>query len=937
MRPTKLIISAFGPYKGETVIDMNKLGESGLYLITGDTGAGKTTIFDAITYALYGEPSGTNREVSTLRSKYAEPDAETFVELEFEYFGKHYRVRRNPEYERPKKRGEGTTKQSADVTLECLDSGEKFTKNDEVAFKVQDIMGINRNQFLQIAMIAQGDFLKLLNAPTKERRDIFRKIFKTNLIDDFVNRLKNSTNELDRQCRELRTSVRETICSMKAPENDTFQIVLDKAKRGELPTEEIINAAEETIARDGQALENIDGQIELKERLISEQDKIITQAQQIKTQRETLAVKKNELQKQTQLLESAQAELKEAETFKPEIEKLLSEIPTQRERLKNYDELEKNSGELKKAKSDLQKLSESFSRGQAQDKNEKKNLEKAKAEVESLKDISSEEIGFTIKIKELDTELGQLKKFETELTEYRNAVRKYSDAQKVFEHTVKIFKQAKEKADKLTDEYDNINLLFLNEQAGIIADRLTDGKPCPVCGSLHHPMPAHKSEYAPTESDVKKAKSDMEKAVKIKETASNDERKSSETANSYKGDTEAKRAGIDKNGAELFGDKYSYDVVNSLITESNSYLNSEKNKAQSELTKIRQSVQRRNELDKEIKNLTESQVKTSQGLQQLVNRITEKQTVVSRLESEIEILRGKLEFDSKASANKHIDILVKRKSLLEQNIENSKNKLSTVRDKVSAINGEVKSLEEQLEGKPDFDIEQEMLKKSIAETEKKKLSDKRDDIKLRVEYNTTSLKKIHETSDKLIKTEHELSWHQTLSETASGSLKGKDKVNFETYILAHYFDSIIGHANTRLLVMTSGHYELVRRKEAANKQGQSGLDLDVIDHYNGTSRSVSSLSGGESFLASLSLALGLSDEVQSSSGGIKLDTMFVDEGFGSLDEETLRTAMNALTSLTEGNRLVGIISHVSELKDRIDKQIVVTKNRSDGSNVKIIV
>lgn len=937
MRPIKLTISAFGPYKGETVIDMNQLGESGLYLITGDTGSGKTTIFDAITYALYGETSGTSREIKTLRSKYAEPSVDTFIELEFEYFEKRYRIRRNPEYERPKRHGSGITKQSADVTLECLDSGEKFSKNKDVSIKIQEIMGIDRKQFSQIAMIAQGDFLKLLNASTDTRRDIFRKIFKTKLFSKLEEMLKQSTQELERKCDDFQKEVKKSVCSLEAPENDTLELDLIKARNGELPTEDIIATAEKIIAQDEHCIGDIENQLIKNENVISEQDKIIAKAEEIESQRKTLEIRKRELTEQKPLLEEAKKELEGAEAFVTEIEKLASEIPTQRERLKSYDELEKKVRELNDTQAQLQKLTECLARGQDKDTKEKQRLEKAKLEFDTLKDVSADDVKLDNEIKEYDSKLKQLAKLRNELNIYKAAVDRFAESQKAVKSTINEFNRTKADEERCTAAYNNINRQFLNEQAGIMASTLEDGVPCPVCGSVHHPKLAQKSEYTPTEADVNRAKERMEKARKASELADRKAHDESKKASTYKGDSDAKRENLDRLCKETFGDEYSFESLERLINDKARHLNAEMIRVKSERDMIRRSILRKSELEKEINNLRESQKKTAEGLQKVTNDITEKKTVIEQLRSNIDSLKSGLEFSSKSAAQQNIDTLEKKKRILEQNIENAKSRLNAIKERTAALEGQVKSLEEQLKGKPVIDINQEKLKKSAAVSERSLLNGRRDKIKLRISSNRKALDEINRNSAALIKTESELSWHKALSETSSGSINGKDKVKLETYIQAHYFDSIIEHANTRLLMMTNGHYELVRRKEAANGKSQSGLDLDVIDHYNGSSRSVSSLSGGESFLASLSLALGLSDEVQASSGGIKLDTMFVDEGFGSLDEETLRMAMNALTSLTEGNRLVGIISHVSELKERIDKQIIVTKNRSEGSSVKIVV
>jgi len=302
----------------------------------------------------------------------------------------------------------------------------------------------------------------------------------------------------------------------------------------------------------------------------------------------------------------------------------------------------------------------------------------------------------------------------------------------------------------------------------------------------------------------------------------------------------------------------------------------------------------------------------------------------------LEKLLKTLEYESKVKAEEAVAILENKRKQLKQTLDKAQKAYTNCKSGVDSLNGTIKALIAQLKDAEEIDIEAEKKQQSELTREKKTLSEKITQLSSRLDQNNGALRNIQERGDRLSEVETNWIWAKALSNTANGNLSGKEKIMLETYIQMTYFDRILARANTRFMVMSGGQYELKRRIEADNNRSQSGLELDVIDHYNGTERSVKTLSGGESFKASLSLALGLSDEIQSSAGGIRLDTMFVDEGFGSLDEESLQQAMRALYGLTEGNRLVGIISHVSELKEKIDKQIVVTKEKSGGSRAKII-
>ena len=319
------------------------------------------------------------------------------------------------------------------------------------------------------------------------------------------------------------------------------------------------------------------------------------------------------------------------------------------------------------------------------------------------------------------------------------------------------------------------------------------------------------------------------------------------------------------------------------------------------------------------------------------NAITAAGTEAQSKQQQLDAGKGTLPFDSRRAAEERIEELAKTIERRKAALRNAEKAYTDSAGRVRELKAAIAGLEEQLSGGPEPDREGVTRQKAELTRQRKALEDRIKGIHAGLAANRSALAGIRDKAGELEALETRRVMVCDLSATANGTLSGKEKIMLETYVQTTYFDRIIDRANTRLMMMTGGQYELKRRIEAENQKSQSGLDLDVVDHYNGSERSVKSLSGGESFKASLSLALGLSDEIQSSSGGVRLDTMFVDEGFGSLDEESLDQAMKALTGLTEGNRLVGIISHVAELKNRIDRQIVVTKERSGGSKAQIVL
>ncbi len=921
MRPLKLKISAFGPYSSVTEFDFDKLGTGGLYLITGDTGAGKTTIFDAITYALYGAPSGKNREVSMLRSKYADETTPTEVELVFSYRDKEYTVKRNPEYEREAKRGGGTTKQIANAEIIYPD-GKVVSKIKDVDNAVKEIIGIDRDQFCQIAMIAQGDFLKLLLAPTKERMDIFRHIFKTELFQDLQERLKKESGKLSDECEIIRRSISQYIAGILCDEDNVAFLEVDKAKNGLLTTEDTLALLEKLIDDDLSAEKEVDN---LKAKLQKEADEFkasINKAKDIisakadfeKNQADTDAAS----QAQKALAEGLEAE----KARQPEVKRLNEQVAQIKALLPDYDELFDKLTLLTNNKGYIEKGNEFVAKTEASVKNTEAEITALTEEVKALDKAGEEKItleaekkGLTDTAAKLNALKGNLDALEKAEKDFKQAITDYNEKNALQEKAEGIVKAE--------------NKAYLDAQAGILAETLKDNEPCPVCGSVSHPQIAVKPQNAPTKERLEA----LQKRLEVVVADANEARSK---AGSLKGALEEKRSSVLTEICSLLGDT-DLSGAKALAAVRLSEVEAEICDLDNRITTAKNKFQRKEEIEKALPEKSALLEGAKKKLTEVADLLKTKEAENASLQKRVEELKGKLSFESKEAARVQIDALNDKSEQITTAYENALKKLNEGNERVASLKAAKEEILKRLGSDVQIDLEKETEKLAGIEAEQVTLDGKSKLLHSRINANQTALQNIREKASDLIAVEKRYSWVKALSNTANGQLSGKEKIMLETYIQMNYFDRIIARANTRLMIMTDGQYDLIRRKEALSKTGQSGLDLDVIDHYNGTHRSVKSLSGGESFKASLALALGLADEIQSSAGGIKLDTMFVDEGFGSLDEESLTAAMKALSSLAEGNRLVGIISHVGELKQKIDKQIIVTKDKSGGSKAEIVV
>lgn len=1280
MKPCRLVISAFGPYGGQTEIDFEQLGGNGLYLITGDTGAGKTTIFDAITFALYGEASGSVRESGMFRSKYAAPETPTYVELTFLYQGKRYTVKRNPEYLRPKGRGEGMTLQKGDAVLTFPDERQPVAKSRDVTKAVTELIGLDYRQFTQIAMIAQGDFQKLLLAGTADRAEIFRRIFHTGIYQEIQNQLREAVRERWKEYDEIRRSISQYLSGVRCGEDASLEGELETLKevKFEGKIERGLEILELLLEEENALLKELrEQEMALREQIAGE-ERLLERTGQRNRLQDAFRKKQEELEASAPRLEELRKKLEEAEEAAKSCEEIRLSMGQAEEKLRQYGILEeyrriqkKKSGEIEdrgREKEDRQKQTDLLIRRIGEQKQELDSLRDTGEEKERLdhqmKDIQSRKMDLKklltevrqndreqaetgellekqgqeersgqktleetekqaealsdreLKLVALEsgknaykkqrTQLKQLKKsyedslkacgeeerllqeilrreeqllrddsgnprdirellYQTErrkeelkargedMEKLRLLLGRLKKKGKAYTEKQSAYEAASAECGELREKYYGLERIFLNAQAGILASRLEEGKPCPVCGSLQHPAAAPLPSETPDQGKLKEEKEALEGAEARMRKLSEDAGKMREQfmREGFEGgrlceellgmesvstespeefltclgtagkllpgrqrengeelrkaeergklleenlreltELQEKEQGIRKQISSLEGGKQTvFSQIRNALEELRATVEGEKARVDlfTEGEISREDPEKRQQWEESQENAgnkgdpsdpsarREISEKASEGIRWLQTKIREmeeqergfreevrlrkeymekagalrealeklkkeiekqksrRQVLLSRLDERKERLLEALSHGRTATegnaptdfgenadlqemlteAGKALEFLEqeekrlkqelgvneergRKRATLEKEIPDGEKKLSQLREEIQKLlvalsrlqtekeqtDEEIRLCEEKISGQKREELEQELtlqkeklsgllqareqaeaayqegkvkaaelrsdaaaLERQIQElgsalneeeiqARKQKLEERREALSARereihtaCNVNQEIYESVKDRQGAMVVLEQEYMQLRALSDTANGTLGGKRKIELETYVQMAYFDRILRRANLRLLTMSSGQYELKRQEDGSNKKEKAGLDLNVIDHYNGSERSVKTLSGGESFQASLSLALGLSDEVQSRAGGIRLDAMFVDEGFGSLDDEALNQAMKALGGLTEGDRIVGIISHVAELKERIDKKIVVTKDR----------
>ncbi|MBQ6674827.1 MAG: SMC family ATPase [Ruminococcus sp.] len=1098
MRPLRLEMGAFGSYIENTVLDLSELADS-LYLIYGDTGAGKTTIFDAISFALYGKPSGPNRTDVMMRSQYAAPDTKTYVKLGFSCGDKEYSVERHLAYERRAKRGSKNTTEPANAELTMPDGTkiEGLNRVNEVIEK--DIIKLTHKQFTRIAMLAQGEFLKLLHDDTKNKIEIFRKLFSTDNYERLTKALFNMQSEGADRSKAIRTRIGAVLEGIGCPDDNEAIEQVQQARQGALPPSETRALIERLIEQDKASAVGLGKQEKDTAKTISELRITLDRAQKRQTILKQLEAAREALGAGREGLTAAKKRLDEAGLAVPRAQQLEKEAAAHEAQLPLYKQLEDSSKEAdrqladydkaQKGLADTRALSDktaaelgnirkelsSLSNAQANAAQTSVEIDKLKGEQKRLTDISQRlgELfdrrslvvdkkknceGLVTREKKLIAQIeqakrqfselekkaaglsyvpGELQKKQNELENTQKssaelsrlsddvaaADRAAADHRKAAEQ----YSAAEQSYIALKQHYDRLDETVRNEQAGILALGLKAGCPCPVCGSTSHPDPKRLTEgvHVPDEAELKKAKADYEAA----HTAANARL---EAAQSLNGKAASLKNSALAAGQRIFGEGCGFESLRGLISERAKGLDlccaecehritelkgelealerTEEQKAaqraaieelegrltaarvnaanstaehrelegkvssmQDELERrlteelgsgditsassslterLKEAAGRIEELDRKLESLNKQceragqlgalipvKERLTQELSEKLSSLTSSSAAAkSRYEElvrQCEKLSAGLSLDSLEKAQQHIAVCRREADRIRDLLEAARADFDKLTKQNAENEGKVSTLERTLAEYPDDDEKgtKQRLTELEARLEQTQKQKRKADTGVRI--NSDILEKLDKAYPELEESERTYALTHELYKTAAGDLKGHERISLESYVQTAYFDNILAKANIQLAIMSNKRYRLVRNT-TGSLSGQTALDLNVVEGDEKSARNVKSLSGGESFISSLALALGLSEEVQSNAGGIRLESMFIDEGFGSLDDEKLSQAMAALTSLSRSNRSVGVISHLAELENSIDDQIRVSTSPSGGSRAVIV-
>lgn len=927
MRPCTLVLSAFGPFAGKTVIDFTKFRD-GIFLISGETGAGKTTIFDGICFALYGEPSGSYRKQDMLRSDFAKDDVETKVIFSFSHRDKEYKIERIPSYMRKSKRGDGMTRQLPEAVLyqgeEILETG-----NYQVTAKVEEILGMDRMQYQQISMIAQGEFLKLLYAKGKERSEIFRKIFGTGYLYEFQEKIKRR----HLSCKYEYTNIQDTLLeqeesihiSKDEPEYEPYKEYLKQQHQ----ILEFLDVVKKYQDRKQKEYKDLKEQKDKDEQTWKEQQIVYSrmkdkteEVKKLKSLIRELTEKEKEVKKQQRMI-------------KKDYDQMQKDAPKLHKKELRAAEIEKQTKQYKELEN-LLKKQESYQNAKQRYLDQREELKRKKD-----KEYQREEgiLEFLNQAEEIEKQYDELQKEELHLSvevkqkkELCEDKKKYLNELELYEKEMKIYDQIRSERRKLKDRLSDWQDQYDCNQAGLLARTLTEGKPCPVCGSITHPNVAKFKESDITQEMLKDLRAEAEEIDQKYNTIFSEVKQK-------KGIVDTQRENLcQKSGKE----PESFEEIDQLYE-----------KTLKEYKKIKKAFER---IEKQKAKITDQREKLEKSKQKqksydeksndLLEKIHEKEVLYKEMEAGISEIHKTLLYGSYKEAEEAKRQLVDEISQIHQQEDEIKNKREEIQRQEVQITAAREEKEKNLK---DLVIQLDQMRASKEElTDLKKFesqlnreqrqirkqTDILEELNKQILLNEQTLGLMEKKLEEYKEAEMNYTLLKDLSDTANGEQKGKTKISFERFVQSVYFDLVLSAANQRLSVMSEQRYYLLRKEENDNKKGSSGLELEILDEWTGKRRNIRSLSGGESFKAALSLALGLSDVIQNKKGGILVDTIFIDEGFGTLDGDSLNKAMQIIHSLSlEGNKLVGIISHVEELKDQIDQKIEVYKDHA-GSKVK---
>lgn len=1041
MRPLKLTMQAFGPYANKEVIDFTVLGNRTMFVISGKTGSGKTTIFDGISFAIYGKASGEDRNGTELRSQFAPDSVLTEVSLEFKLKDKHYMITRSPQQNKKKDRGEGFTTIGAKAELFMFDEAGKLnlvaSSVRDVDEKIKGIMQIDSNQFRQILMIPQGEFRKLLISDSKEKESILQRLFHTELYKKMEETLKEQAGSLKKKVEQhvfIRTSELANIKSIfieelkssleKSNDNDIailpmleLEIKEMKKKGEELSSRVAIKQKErdrlntsifeaeallkQMKLRDELKIKKME--LEAKEKQYQEKEKIVLFAQkaELLTKQEEVChhlkrqIDKNELEQKkiNETLSLLEERLKKAEVI----------YQQEKEKEDERKQIEKDIAYLKSIFNDVMLIAEKeesvtnstirLNNYQKEKQNWMQKLEEVCQHIVSLseriKSLEAKRLTFLEnkeKILQLQYTLEKLKKLEQNMQRYELQKKKTKEIKDVFEQITLRYQDGKSLFEKLENDW-------LAAQSYFLASKLKNEEACPVCGSTHHPLPAlmKRDERIPTEKDLKSAKYDLSNLEKEKSSAESAWIQANSNLQFY---IEEKESSL----AEVKTDMQSFSQEN--MEAEKSKLLFDWNTLKSEQIDLEKSIQEKTGLEKELVSQEKNQNVYTQEIEKINNEIqqtriklVEAETAWNDLKNRIpEDLRNAKQFQQILDGKiEKLNEMEKIWIQVQENLQTIKENMQKEMVRKEEIEKQCRQLTTNLQAErkifldrmkeegfatytmytdsklPNIEIESMLssiqdfkgeyrsirdrlqdLEAVLAEVKKPDIQFLQEDLN-RINQNLIELQQEH-TNLLFLEQENERIYNKVCSINEEikemeesykvvGHLydisRGQNtyRITFERYVLASFLDDILEEANGRLVKMTSGRYQLIRKKDRSKGNVQSGLELLIYDQYTGQERHVKTLSGGESFKAALALALGLADVVQQYAGGVSLETMFIDEGFGTLDPESLEQAIETLMDIQNSGRLVGIISHVPELKERIEVRLEVISGQ-EGSTTK---
>ncbi|MCM1542303.1 MAG: SMC family ATPase [Blautia sp.] len=1066
MKPIKLIISAFGPYAEQMPeIDFELFENKGLFLISGDTGAGKTTIFDAICFALYGKTSGIYRDTKNLRSEYAAPETKSFVDFYFSHQGKSYHVYRQPAYERRKLRGEGTKDEKEKSEFHC--EGEPPLEGaKDVNKAVMELLKVDFQQFKQIAMIAQGEFWNLLNASTDDRTKILRTIFMTSGYQSMEYRLKDRKDASIDQKKQIESSIIQYFQDATAPEDGEYRAELrfmqDKAResRSAWNIREMLDMLSALISTDQTALEDCQEKITAENKILEEKTKelhtahmknaSLTRYEEVKEKKEQLEAKQGGIRELEILVGRQKAALHRVKPVFDLLEAKEKELETTRKGIADRTQkLTVAEAEAVSAEENLQKSLENAPRAEELNRKAEKlkgdiekyakrdeltvmvnSLEKATEDLTAEGNaLSEEESALKENILQLEQTTKELRERPAELVSALNegkelaALKTELDdlilhgipdcqaAAKALARKQKAFLKAQEEYHNAEQERKRCEDILDHCRAGILAQGLEEGKKCPVCGSTHHPEPAALSGESVSEEELKQLQETEEQARNRKENALGEAEGAKAKASAEEEQLRAriltalektKRPAAENPEPAALTEKDApiedlfpliaarQEAVQNMITAGDTEIKRLKKEC-------RQYEQAVSDLEKargtETDTLEEKKKAYQAKKEQNQEKLVESRTALKEYE--------KLEYTDLETARAEQEKAETEAKQILESIESARTKKQKAEEKKTSLSSALNTLAETLklqenraeECRKDFEktlLDQEMAsreefqdflvdEREISENEKK-VRDYQQSVKTnlellaqaekdaegktridedalqeevarqggivetlrtaaentdrRLQNNKRVQQNISDQESPLETCRRESEQYGRLYDLVAGQIKNRAKVTLEQYIQAAGFDNIIAAANRRLFPMSDGQYELCRKEEANDQKSKTILNLEVQDNFTGHRRPVGNLSGGESFKASLSLALGLSDTVSSHLGGVQMDALFVDEGFGTLDRKSMENAMDILINLSGTNKLVGIISHREELTENIPQQIRVTKTKS-GSRIEV--